>query len=193
MTRSMPTKFAATLLAVFIFFSRADAKDFQTTKSCGTEGAIIPAETVKEWADSVRRGRSAPHGIQDMLGVDAESFWTPSPQDVELVETRLKAALEKAAKEPATFNEYARTADAHKYLSEQTGQILRHYSEYRRQYLGLIINGKRHIYINSFLSDAGVDYTHQLIVVFDGGFGFWRILYSVEDSHFHGLTINGEA
>ena len=49
------------------------------------------------------------HDIQNMLGVKAEEFWTPSVQDVELIEARLRAALEKGAKDPITMNPAVQT------------------------------------------------------------------------------------
>lgn len=184
---------AAAFLLLFIAVSAGDAGDFPTTKSHDIEGAIIPAETVREWSESIRRGRGAPHGIQNIFGVEAESSWTPSAQDVELVETRLKEVLQDALQNPAKLNKYAKTTASRKYLSQQITQILSHYGKYRRQYIGLIIDGNRHVYINSFRSDEGIDFTKQFIAVSDGGFWYWQILYSLDDSRFHQLAINGEA
>jgi len=161
----------------FVGLVAALARDFAAVKNAGIEGAIIPLETVQEWHDSIRRGRGAPHGIQNMLGVEAESFWTPQAKDVELTESRLRTALEKEAKD-----------------SPQVQQILKHYNEYRRQYIGLVIHGRRHIYLNSFSSrDSLPNYAKQFVMVSDGGFWFWHILYSVEDGTFLNLSINGEA
>jgi hypothetical protein len=169
------------VVVYFVPWARLSAtRDFPVVKHAGIEGAIIPSRTVQGW--------------QNALGVDAEGFWTPSPQEVELVETRLKEALQKAVKDPAQLNEYAKTSDSQKYLSQQIAQILSHYGEYRRQYIGLVIHGKRHIYVNSFSSrDSASDYTKQFVMVLDGGFWFWQILYSMDDGTFLNLSINGEA
>ncbi|MEP7015057.1 MAG: hypothetical protein ABI925_06435 [Verrucomicrobiota bacterium] len=165
------------------------AADFPTTKSVGIEGVIIPADIAREWGDSIGLGRGAGHGIQDILGVHAQSYWTPSPPEVERVETRLREVLENAAKDPATL-EFAPATTSPKYVSAQIAQILSHYGEYRRQYIGLVIDGKRHIYINSFRSSDATDYKKQFIFVPDGGFWFWHIVYSKEDNRFHHLAIS---
>lgn len=172
---------AVAVLVYFVPWARLSApRDFPVVKHAGIQGAIIPSRTVQGW--------------QNVLGVDAEGFWTPSPQEVEVVETRLKEALQKAVKDPEQFNKYAQTSDSQKYLSEQIARILSHYEEYRRQYIGLVIHGKRHIYLNSFSSrESASDYTKHFVMVFDGGFWFWHILYSMDDGTFFNLSINGEA
>ncbi|MES2594088.1 MAG: hypothetical protein V4662_02075 [Verrucomicrobiota bacterium] len=151
----IPLFFIITLVA-------ASAGDFTIIKNAGIEGAIVPAEVAQQ---------------ERLFGAETENFWTPQAKDIELAESKLRAALEKGAKE-----------------FPQAQQILKHYNEYRRQYVGLVIKGRRHIFLNSFPSrDTFSDYTKEWVIVYDGGFWFWTILYSVEDSEFSELQINGEA
>src|SRR5437588_1380031 len=139
--RFPPLRTALTALSILVAtVCTVLAADFPTTKNGDIEGAIIPAETLRKWRDIQRD-----HDIQNMLGVKAEEFWTPSVQDVELIEARLRAALEKGAKDPITMNPAVQTLRDQKSFSEEIGRILSHYGEYRRQDLGLIIEGKRHV------------------------------------------------
>jgi hypothetical protein len=187
--RFSPLQAAITALSVFVAtVCTASGDDFPTTKTGDIEGAIIPAETLRKWRD-IQRDRD----IQNMLGVKAEEFWTPSVQDVEFIEARLKGALEKGAKDPITLNPGVQTLRDQKSFSEEIGRILSHYGEYRRQYLGLIIEGKRRVLINSFGPHAAEGYTKNYVMVFDGGFWFWHALYSMDEQRILWLGINGEA
>jgi hypothetical protein len=170
------------------------AEEFLSVSVQGIEGTIIPAKTAMGWHENIRQGRGAPHGIQDMLGTNAESFWTPTQKDIAVVESRLRTVLEETVKDPSTLVSNAKTPDSKKYLSEQISNILKHYGEYRRQYVGLVVNGRRRIYLNSFPSrEKGASYTTQFVTVFDGGFWFWRVVYQLDDATFLDLSINGEA
>lgn len=181
------------LFLLFVASSGALGDEFTPVKNSGIDGAIIPMETVQSWQDSIRRGRGSQYGIQQALGVEAQSFWTPQPKDIKLVESRLKAALKKAVKEPATLDRYATTPGVRKYVSGQIEQIIKHYNEYQHQYIGLVINGKRHIYLNSFAARDGMSYAKHFVKVSDGSFWYWQILYSVDNGSFFDMSINGEA
>lgn len=181
------------LLLSFAALCDALAGDFTIVKNSKITGAIIPAEIAQEWHKTIRGKRDASHGIQDMIGVEAQSFWTPLAKDIELAENRLRGALEKAVKEPMTLDAYAKTPLAQKVVFQHVENILKHYDEYRRQYIGLVIHGKRHIYLNSFSARDNENYTKQFVIVMDGGFWFWHILYSIDEGKFLSLEINGEA
>ena len=167
---------------LLILLCTAGAADFPTTKIAGIDGAIIPAEVVQTWRDSQR-----------IFGAKAQTFWTPTIKDVELIEARLKAGLEKGAKDPVSVSEQVLTSPDRQWLSEQIGHILSHYGDYRRQYVGVVIGGKRYVHINSFFAFFGRDYTQKYFEAFDGGFGIWRIMYSLEDDRFLSLSVNGSA
>lgn len=68
------------------------------------------------------------------------------------------------------------------------------------QYAGVMIKGRKYIYINSFPfgmlkdeqeRDQNFDPSKQPIAVCDGGAGFWGVLYDVETREFSQLSFNG--
>ena len=62
------------------------------------------------------------------------------------------------------------------------------------QYVGIIIKGKKFIYINAFAGSEPPKYwKEKAVIVCDGGKGFWGILYNVEAGKFSELAVNGEA
>ena len=71
---------------------------------------------------------------------------------------------------------------------------------YAFQYIGVVRNGKKFIYINAFPANYAErkdlytkDWTKQPIIVHDGGNGFWGVLFDVEKQEFSSLSINGSA
>ncbi len=163
------------------------ADEFVATTAGGISGAIVPAEILRRWRDMQRD-----HDIRNMLGIAAEEFWTPSAEDVQLIEKRLTPLLELGEKDPSILNERpSRARD--KLLSEQIREIRVHYGDYRRQYLGFVIRGERYIYINSFCGGHDDDYTHRYIMVFDGGRCAWQALYSISKERLVLFAVNGEA
>ncbi len=60
--------------------------------------------------------------------------------------------------------------------------------DYFRQYLGVIVNGKRYIYI-----DASPSKKDEMMIVCDGGKDYWGVLYDPENKTFSELAFNGEA
>lgn len=74
------------------------------------------------------------------------------------------------------------------------GGKIRNPEEYFRQYLGLVVGGKRVVYVNAFKSAA----THSRwqaapVGVCDGGSDYWGALYDPESRRFYDLAINGSA
>jgi hypothetical protein len=167
MSRDFKISIGAIAVAALVYFvpwARLTAlRPFATVTHAGIQGAIVPSRVFKSWQR------------QKMLGGEVEGLWTPQQKDTELAEDRLRPDLERLATD-----------------SPEVQQILEHYNEYRRQYVGLVIHGRRHIYLNSFPRDTVSDYTKQFIMVMDGAFGFWQILYSVDDGTFLNLSINYE-
>jgi hypothetical protein len=106
------------------------------------------------------------------------SRWTPSSDDVRRLESGLADALIAAG---------ARTE-----IHERLG-------EYRRQYLGVIVEGRRRILVNAFRGTAAdgrdrhPDWRHRFVFVLDGGHDYWRILFDVESGDFVGFEQNGYA
>jgi hypothetical protein len=74
------------------------------------------------------------------------------------------------------------------------GGRIRNPESYFRQYLGLVVDGRRVVYVNAFKSAA----THPRwqaapVGVCDGGSDYWGVLYDPESRRFYDLAINGSA
>ncbi|HWV23585.1 MAG TPA: hypothetical protein VNZ58_05305, partial [Thermomicrobiales bacterium] len=61
-----------------------------------------------------------------------------------------------------------------------------------RQYAGVVVNGERKIFINSFCKEFG-GWRSQYILVMDGGPCFWSALYDVTTGEIERLYVNGSA
>jgi hypothetical protein len=69
-----------------------------------------------------------------------------------------------------------------------------HPEQYFRQYLPIIREGEKLIYINAFCDQFPESrWRQRLVVIFDGGSCFWQALYDPIASKFSHLRINGEA
>jgi len=64
---------------------------------------------------------------------------------------------------------------------------------YYRQYYGIVVHGRRLIYINAFVESMykSTDWKHYAIVVCDGGAGAWGALYDPASRDFSGFAFNG--
>ncbi len=65
-------------------------------------------------------------------------------------------------------------------------------TDYYRQYAGIIVKGKKYIYINS-VPDEWHGSKHKPQVVCDGGKYFWGAVYDPDTKKFSNLAFNGEA
>ena len=103
----------------------------------------------------------------------APPYWTPEAADVDGLEAGLEAYLRSAPVDGA-----ARTA----------GRL----ADYRRQYVGFHVDGRRRILINAFCSihvrhDAA--WTQHAVLVYDGGDCSFRAVYDPASGRFGALSI----
>lgn len=70
--------------------------------------------------------------------------------------------------------------------------------DYGFQYIGVIVNNHKYIYINAFIVEDEDDFTSWYknwkiapIIVCDGGDGFWGVLFDLEKKLFLQLSVNG--
>lgn len=118
--------------------------------------------------------RAEEMGIAPWL-VKADDFWTPSADDILKLEEGLA-----------------------EYLSRNSGAFSsqppawERLDEYRRQYLGYEIGGKKIIYGNFFCSQED-QWRGELILVMDGGDCYFQVEYDVASREFIKLLVNGEA
>jgi hypothetical protein len=112
------------------------------------------------------------------------SYWEPSIDDVSSAEECIRRFLTSAQQDP-TLAPYQR---------ENAAAVLENLEQYRRQYVGIVVDGEKRIWVNSFVrEDSTPDWTHAPVYVLDGGKDYWEIEYvPLEDSciNFH---VHGEA
>lgn len=69
---------------------------------------------------------------------------------------------------------------------------VRDINAYYRQYVGVVLRGRRFIYINAYAAESSNTLSDQPEVqVCDGGGSYWGALYDVEKGRFEELAFNG--
>jgi hypothetical protein len=139
--------------------------DYPTVRGIDVQGVVIPASDAQK---------------QAILFGGPTEFWTPTSADVKELEARLPSFLHAEA---------LGAGDAREDIIE----VRRRLRTYRRQYVGLVLDGKRQILLNAFPKDEDFAWKREFIEVSDGGASFWRVLYDVRQRRFHRLLINGVA
>jgi hypothetical protein len=103
-------------------------------------------------------------------GPKVENGWAPEERDIEALEARLGNIK-----------------------SERHGSISNPFSSYR-QYVGIVVAGRRVIYVNAFPPQVSLkDWKTRLVSVCDGGPSFWGIQFDPSDDKFFDLEMNGVA
>jgi hypothetical protein len=105
-------------------------------------------------------------------------YWTPSEDDVLELENGLRSYL-------AEIN-----SDR---FDQQKTPVWERLDEYNRQYVGIILDGKRTIYANYFCDSIDTDWRNGFVFVMDGGDCFFQFKYDVDLAEFFDLQINGNA
>ena len=105
-----------------------------------------------------------------------EGTWEPSDVDIQELEKRFALIEDMQAEKCCALG--ATVSDVHAYY---------------RQYVGIIVNGRKLIYINAIRRGAEHDFDWRAkpLIACDGGFAFWGALYDPEDSRFLDLAFNG--
>lgn len=103
--------------------------------------------------------------------------WEPTVADINDLEASLAQITALSSKE------------------QDTDEQIDHPDQYFRQYLAVVVNGKRTIFVNAFCSNEGHwnDWRKRLVIVMDGGKCFWNALYDPATQSFSDLKINGVA
>ena len=69
-----------------------------------------------------------------------------------------------------------------------------HPAQYYRQYIAVLVAGKRMIFINAFCDAQGLpDWHDRMVIVSDGATCFWQVLYDPVTKQFSNLRINARA
>ena len=137
---------------------------------CATTGVpvatvVLPAEAGRQVGDQCSRTPPPPFS----------ALWEPTEQDVSRLESRL-GALAKLRSEGCCLR-------GHK-LSSLSGYYL--------QYVGLVVGGRRVVYVNGFrASETPANWRGQPEVACDGGTDYWGAIFDPATSRFSLLSING--
>ncbi len=79
-------------------------------------------------------------------------------------------------------------------FNDQRAIILNRLSDYRVQFIGILIDGQQMIHCNFFPKSGDFNYAKNAYVfVFDGGTSFWRIDCDITNNVCLNFEVNGEA
>jgi hypothetical protein len=156
----------AVFLPFMLMLQLATACSLSAQPIQGERWVIFPAEQAQEL------------GIGDWFVEDGQTteYWTPSESDVLILENGLGPFLQN---NPDRFN-------------EQKAPIWERLDGYNRQYIGIILAGKKVIYANYFC-DSVQDWRKDFVFVMDGGDCFFQFKYDVDSAEFFDLQVNGNA
>lgn len=75
------------------------------------------------------------------------------------------------------------------------GARIRDVNDYYRQYVGVVVDGRRLIYVNAYAADEPLEGLKTTPVTgwCDGGESAWGVLYDAESKRFFDLAVNGLA
>ena len=109
--------------------------------------------------------------VSDTTGRKGLACWTPSKSDVAGAFPRIRA-----------------------FLKSEAPSIAARLTQYRCQYSGIIVEGKKRIYCNFFHRDGEMAYwKSEPVFVLDGGDWYFQLEYDLESEKCLDLRINGEA
>ncbi len=103
--------------------------------------------------------------------VKAKEFWTPRKEDVLKAEEKIEDHLRN--------NTVGHAPD-----------LWRRLPDYQRQYVGIVIDGRKRIFCN-FLCSKQKPLTARPVLVFDGGECFFTIVYDLGDQKCYNFKTSG--
>lgn len=132
----------------------------------GEGWVIFPAEQARK------------QGISTFVGNgQTAEFWTPSEKDVLALEDGLVSFLQNSSDS----------------FYVQGTPVWEKLDNYNRQYIGIILDGKRIVYANFFCDSTGRDWRKEFIFVLDGGDCFFQFKFDMNSNEFFDLQVNGVA
>ena len=105
------------------------------------------------------------------------AYFTPSRDDVLAAESQLQEYLEEKTPQSLGFP-----------FVPDLGQDL---ANYKRQYVGIILNGKKKIWLNFFCNALNANWRQMPYSVLGGGGCYFNLLYDIESGAFSDLWVNG--
>jgi hypothetical protein len=164
------------LVIIGATLSVAADNSFLEMKNLGKQSVILPAEIFQSKRVT-------------FLGNEIEVFWTPDANVVKKAEEELLGYLKERKSEALRKKDSIVVFDL----------LIANIHHQRRQYVGVIVEGKQLLHINFFPpvsqngSDIYANWRKQYIVVDDGGSNFWRIDFNPSTRVFSRLIVNGES
>ena len=137
-----------------------------------TEEIEVPAD--QDWV-IITKQQAEDMGLGSWLA-QSDSFWTPTEDDVIILEERIVEYLSQNA---TLFN-------YHEPVWERIG-------DYQRQFIGIQRNGSKIIYGNYFCDNLGKNWRQEFFNVLDGGNCYFQVEYDVQQGIFTLLMVNGES
>jgi hypothetical protein len=125
-------------------------------------------------------------GASEFSHVFGESteFWEPSIDDVSRAEACIRQFLTSAQDNPQLDTSQKVNAPV----------ILENLEEYRRQYVGIVVDGEKSIWCNAFRpEDEFPNWQRLPVYVLDGGNDFWEIEYIPVKDECINFYVHGEA
>jgi|SRR5580700_3265848 len=102
------------------------------------------------------------------------TFWTPTESDIDVAERALPTFLKQSR-------------------NSRASEVLKQLDSYKRQYRGVILRGRKQIFIRFFCETSSDSWMKEETVVMDGGSCFFSLRFSPATKAFSELWINGEA
>ena len=162
------------LLTCFLIFALVGCSTVVPIPTLATNQVIV----TDSFEGVIFAGASAKQmDLEAMIGFfeTIDDYWTPSRDDVLAFEERLGPYLQQAAPpqtDPSPLSDL---------------------NKYRRQYIGILVDGQRVIFANFFCNGHHTDWQHELVFVLDGGSCYFEVKYDVQTGAFYDLSIHGEA
>jgi hypothetical protein len=120
----------------------------------------------------VNAGQSLLRQCSRETPANVSQFWNPSPEQIRKLESLLPQYVRHGT-------------DRNPNIPDNV--------EYHRQYVGIVVNGKRLIYGNFYPASVSdlFDEKSMPVVVCDGSSSFWGIVFEPDSSAFLDLQVNG--
>lgn len=120
----------------------------------------------------VNAGQSLLRQCSRETPTNVSQFWNPSPEQIQKLESLLPQYVRHGT-------------DRNPNIPDNV--------EYHRQYVGIVVNGKRLIYGNFYPASVSdlFDEKSMPVVVCDGSAYFWGIVFEPDSSAFLDLQVNG--
>jgi hypothetical protein len=179
------------------------APEAAATEACASE--LVTVEAVRGVIFDAACAPAVARSVRNRADDTVIGYFRPTVAQIRALEVHLLPALELGRSKPETLSRMPAGAEDRAEwswgASGAIAEILQHFAEYRRQYVGIVVQGgARRVFVNCFLEgqvDGRDDFPSWKVrlidYVDDGGAEFWSIEYDVASGRFLGFNINPSA